>query len=132
MMSHNVILCYIHIRSHGSLYVHYLVGGLIPGSSGGAGWFILLFLLWGCKPLQLLGIFLYLVYWEPCAQSNGWLRSSTSVFVRHWQSLSGDNYIRQAFVGIHKLSGFGDCIWDVSPGGTVSGWPFLQSLLQSL
>jgi hypothetical protein len=29
--------------------------GLVPGSYGGTGWFILLFLLWGCKPLQLLG-----------------------------------------------------------------------------
>ena len=27
------------------------------------------------------------------------------------------------------VSGFGDCIWDGSPGGAVSGWPFLQSLL---
>ena len=26
-------------------------------------------------------------------------------------------------------SGFGACTWDGSPGGTVSGWPFLQSLL---
>ena len=30
----------------------------------------------------------------PCAQSNGWLWVSTSVFVRHWQSLSEDSYIR--------------------------------------
>jgi hypothetical protein len=30
------------------------------------------------------------------------------------------------------VSGFGDCIWDGSPGGTVSGWPFLQSLLYTL
>jgi hypothetical protein len=28
------------------------------------------------------------------AQFNGWLGTSTSVFVRHWQSLSGDSYIR--------------------------------------
>jgi hypothetical protein len=27
---------------------------------------------------------------------------------------------------------FGDCIWDEFPGGAVSGWPFLQSLLHSL
>jgi hypothetical protein len=27
------------------------------------------------------------------------------------------------------VSGFGDCIWDGSPGEAVSGWPFLQSLL---
>ena len=24
------------------------------------------------------------------------------------------------------VSGFGDCIWDGSPGETVSGWPFLS------
>jgi hypothetical protein len=28
------------------------VGGSVPGSSGESGWLILLFLLWGCKPLQ--------------------------------------------------------------------------------
>jgi hypothetical protein len=26
--------------------------------------------------------------------SNGWLWASTSVFVRHWQNLSGDSYVR--------------------------------------
>jgi hypothetical protein len=30
------------------------VGGSVPGSSGVSGWLILLFLVWGCKPLQLL------------------------------------------------------------------------------
>ena len=29
-----------------------LVGGLVPGSSGGTSWFILLFLLWACKLLH--------------------------------------------------------------------------------
>jgi hypothetical protein len=28
--------------------------------------------------------------------------------------------------------GFGDCIWDGSPGRAVSGWPFLQALLHTL
>ena len=46
--------CYICIWSH----VYSLVGGLVPGSSGESGWLILLFLLWGCKPLQLLQSFL--------------------------------------------------------------------------
>jgi hypothetical protein len=32
--------------------------GLVPGSSGGSGWLILLFFLWGYKPLQLLQSFL--------------------------------------------------------------------------
>ena len=52
------ILCFTYGWSHGSLHVYSLVGSLIPGSSGGSSWFILLFLLWGCKPLQLLGSFL--------------------------------------------------------------------------
>jgi hypothetical protein len=30
------------------------------------------------------------------------------------------------------VSEFGDCIWDGSPGGAVSGWPFLQALLHTL
>jgi hypothetical protein len=30
------------------------------------------------------------------------------------------------------VSEYGDCIWDGSPGGAVSGWSFLQSLLHTL
>jgi hypothetical protein len=51
LVSHKVILFYICCWSHGSLHVYPMVGGLAPGSSGGTGWFILLFLLWGFKPL---------------------------------------------------------------------------------
>jgi hypothetical protein len=42
----------------GFLHVYFLVGGLVPGSPGGTGWFILLFLLRGCKLVQFLGSFL--------------------------------------------------------------------------
>jgi hypothetical protein len=52
------ILYYICGWSHGSLHVYSLAGGLVPGSSGSTGWFILLFLLWGCKTLELLRYFL--------------------------------------------------------------------------
>jgi hypothetical protein len=88
-MSNKAILCYICNWSHGSLHGYSLVSGLVPGSSEGTGWFILLFFLWGCKLLQLLWSFLYLLHW-------GWLaeRASTSEYVMHWQSLSRDNYIR--------------------------------------
>ena len=44
--------------NYGLLYVCSLVGGLVPESSGWTGWVILLFLLWGRKPLQLLQSFL--------------------------------------------------------------------------
>ena len=45
LMSNKVILRYICSWSHGSLQVYSLVGGLVPGSSEGSGWFILLLLL---------------------------------------------------------------------------------------
>ena len=36
------------------------------------------------------------------------------------------------FLASTNVSGFGNCIWDESPGRTVSGWPFLHSLLYNL
>jgi hypothetical protein len=39
---------------------------------------------------------------------------------------------QQALLGISIVSGFGVCMWDGSPGGAVSGWLFLQSLLHSI
>ena len=41
LMPYNAILCYICSWSHGSLHVYSLIDGLVPGSSGGTGWFIL-------------------------------------------------------------------------------------------
>jgi hypothetical protein len=40
-----------------SLAMFSLIGGLVAGNSGVTGYFILLFFLWGYKPLQLLGYF---------------------------------------------------------------------------
>ena len=58
LMSNKATLCYICSWSHGTFHVYSLVGSLVPGSSGGPGWFILLFLLWSYKSLQLLESFL--------------------------------------------------------------------------
>jgi hypothetical protein len=44
LMPDKSIICYICTWSHGSLHVHSLVGGLVPGSFGGSGWLILLFM----------------------------------------------------------------------------------------
>jgi hypothetical protein len=49
LITEKSIICYICSWSHGSLHVYSLVGSLAPGSSGGSSWLIL-FLLWGCKP----------------------------------------------------------------------------------
>ena len=43
LMSDKAILCYLCGWSQGSLHVYSLVGGLVPRSSGGSGWLILLF-----------------------------------------------------------------------------------------
>jgi hypothetical protein len=37
--------------------------------------------------------------------------------------------VSKHFLASAIVSGFGVCIWDGSPGGTVSEWPFLNSLL---
>jgi hypothetical protein len=135
LMPDKAILCYICGWSHESLHVYSLVGGLVPGRSRVSGWLILLFFLWGCKLLQLLHSFLELLHWGPCAQSNGWLQASTSVFVKLWQSLPGNSYIRLLLgstLASTIVSGFGVCMWDGFLGGVVSGWPFLQSLLHIL
>jgi len=84
LMPDKAILCCICDWSHGLLHVYSLVGGLVPGSSWGSGWLILLFFLWGCKPLQLLQSFLQLFHWWPHAQSNDWLWVLASVFVWLW------------------------------------------------
>jgi hypothetical protein len=36
------------------------------------------------------------------------------------------------FLASTIVSGFGNCIWNESPGGSVSGWSFFQSLLYTL
>ena len=73
LMTDQAILCYICNWSHGSLYVQFLVGGLVPGSFEVTGQFILFFLLQGCKHLQQLESFLQILHCGPCAQFNGWL-----------------------------------------------------------
>ena len=40
--------------------------------------------------------------------------------------------VSKHFLASTILSGFVNCIWDKSPGGTVSGWPFLQTLFHTL
>jgi hypothetical protein len=55
LMPDNASLCYTCSWNYGFLRVYSLVSDLVPGSYGGrgSGWLILFFL-WGCKPLQLL------------------------------------------------------------------------------
>ena len=106
----------------------------------GTAWFILLFLLWGCKPLQVplvLSIIPPLGTPLRTLCSVQWLAVSIHLCICQAlaESLRRQPYqvlISKHFLAYTIVSEFGDCIWDKSPGGAVSGWPFFQSLLLTL
>ena len=80
LISEMVIFCYICSWSRGTLHIYALVGVLVPGSSGSTSWYILLFLLQGCTPFQLLRSSLQLLHCGPSAQSIGWPWLFWSIF----------------------------------------------------
>jgi hypothetical protein len=88
LMPNKAILCYIHGWCLWALHVYSLVGGPVPGNSKGSGQLTLLqtssvsSVPSPTPPLE-----------TPCSVK-GWLQASPSVFVRLWQSVSGDNHIR--------------------------------------
>jgi hypothetical protein len=117
LMPDKAILWYICSWNQKSLHVYSVVDGLVPGSSEGSGWLILLFFLWGCKPLQLLQSFLSLLHWWPHwghhAQSNAWLWAFTQYLSGSGRPLRRKLY--QALVSMHFLAStvvyvFGYCI----------------------
>ena len=82
LMSDKAILCYICGWSLGFLHVYSLVGGLVPGRSRTAGWFVLLFLLLGCKNFYCNMLILLLVRKEPTMEHNfaKWTKIHASFF----------------------------------------------------
>jgi hypothetical protein len=57
-----------------------------------------------------------------------------NVLVRCWQNLSGNSHTRllSANASFASVLGFGVYRWNGSLGGAVSGWPFLQPLINFL
>jgi hypothetical protein len=76
--------------------------------------------------------------WSSC--SVRWLAVSICICIGQALAEPLRRHLYQASVNKHFLaivtsaivSTVGVCIWDGSPGGAVSRWPFLQSLLHSL
>ena len=88
----------------------------------------------GYKPIQLLQSFNYSAG-DPCFVQ--WLASSIHLCI--CQALQEPLRIQlyqapdsKYFLASTIVSGFGVCIWDGSPGGAISAWPFLQSLVHAL
>jgi hypothetical protein len=66
-----------------------------------------------------------------------WLEASICLCICQALAEPFRRQLYQSPVSMHFLastivSGFGDGIWDGSLGGTLSGWPFLKSLLHTL
>lgn len=100
-----------------------LVDGLDPGSSGGTGWFILLFLLWCCKPLPWV---LSLAPPLGTVCSVQWIAVSSHFCISQALAEPLRSQQNQTPVSKHLLAsiivfGLGNCIWDRSLGGTVTG-----------
>jgi hypothetical protein len=113
-----------------------MVGGLVPGSSGDTGWFILLFLLWAANPFSSLGPFSGSSIGDPVLSpmddcEHPLLYLSGTGRISQETTISGS--CQQALFGIHKVVYvFGEYIWDGSPDRTVSAWSFPQSLPHTL
>jgi hypothetical protein len=133
LMPDKAIVFYIWGWSHGTGHVHSLVGGLVPGSSG-------VLVGWCCcssygvaKPFSSL---------SPSANfSNGVPMLRWMVDCKHphlylyWPGsgrASQRTPVIKCFLASAIVSEFGVCRWDGSLGSSVSGWPFLLSLLHSL
>jgi hypothetical protein len=135
-MPDKAILCCICSWSHGSLHVYPLVGGLVPGNSGGVR---LIYIVVPPMGLQTLSALLVLSLTPPLGTlySVQWLTVSICLCICQALAEPLRRQLYQAPVNMDFLpstivSTFGDCIWDGSPGGAVSGWPVLQSLLYCL
>jgi hypothetical protein len=98
-----------------------------PWELWGSGWFILLFFLLGCKPLQLLPLT------PPLGSlcSVRWLAASIHICIG--QSLAEPLRRHQYHAPVSKhflastiVSGFGICMGNRSLSGAVPGWPFLH------
>jgi hypothetical protein len=134
-MSNKAILCYICSWSHRSLHVY-------------SGWWFNPWELWGYwlvhtvvpsmglqAPLAPLVLSLAPSLGNLCSVQ--WLAENIHLCICQALAEPLRRQLYQASVSKHLLastivSGFGDCIWDLSPDGAVSGWPFLQSLLHTL
>jgi hypothetical protein len=63
--------CYIYSWSHGSLHEYSLVGVLVPGSSGGSSWWIIVVLSMRLQTPSAPSVLSLMLHWGHRAQSNG-------------------------------------------------------------
>jgi hypothetical protein len=132
LMSNKAILCYICSWSHGSLF----------------GWRFIPWELWEYWLVHIVVLSMGLQI--PLAHSVlslapplvtlysvQWFTESIHLCICQALTKPLKRQLYQASISKHFLastivSGFGNCIWDGSPGGAISAWSFCQSLLYTL
>jgi hypothetical protein len=135
VMPDKAILCYVSSWSHG----HSLVGDLVSESFGEGVWLVdIVVLSMRLQTLSAHSTLTVLAVTSPLES----LHSVQCLAVYNLICIGQDleplrRQLYQASVSKHFLtstikSGFSVCMWDESPGGAVSGWPFLQFLLHCL
>jgi hypothetical protein len=108
-----------------------------PWELGGGGWLVdIAVLLMGLETPSAPSV-LSLTPWLGLACSGQWLAASIRVCICLALAETLRRQLYQTPINMHFLasiivSAFGDCIWDGSPGGTESEWPFIQVLLHML
>jgi hypothetical protein len=133
LMTDKAILCYICIWSHESHHVFSLIGGLVPGSSGGY-WLVHIVV----PPMGLqtpsASWVLFLAPSLGTLCSIQWMAVSIHFCICQAlaEPLRRQLYqapVRKLLLASAIVSEFGGCLWDGSRGVAVSGWSFHQSLL---
>jgi hypothetical protein len=118
--------------SRGSLHVY----SLVSGSSGGGYWLVHIVPPMGLQTPSAPWVLPLAPPWGTLC-SVQWLAESIHLCICQALAETLRRQLYQALVGKHLLastivSEFGNYIWDGSPGGTVTGWSYLQVLLQTL
>jgi hypothetical protein len=136
LMSDKAIPWYICHWSYGSLHVYSLVGGLVPGSSEDLWLVDIIVLPMGLQTPSVPSV-IFLIPQLGTLCSVQWLAVSICLCICQALAELLRRQLYQVSVCKHFLaspivSGFGVCMWDVSGCGSVSGWPFLQSLIHTL
>jgi hypothetical protein len=136
LMSNKAILCHICGQHCELLHVYSLVSGPVPRSSGG---------IWPVDTVApSMGLQIPSVPLVPSPtplsgplSSVQWLDLSflLCLYQTLAEPLRRQPYqasISKHFLASTIMSGFDGCIWDGIPGGAVSGWSFIQSLIHTL
>jgi hypothetical protein len=114
--------------------VYSLVSGLVPGSSWKVWLFDIVVSSMGLQTLSSPSILSLTPRLETLG-SVQWLAMSLFICQALAESLRRQLYqapVSKHFLASTIVSGFGNSIWNGSPGRAVSRWPFLQSLLHTL